>query len=357
MKTIHIETGKPYDAVIGNGIIDSAGSLIKEKKAVSDKASKAFIVTDSNVDGLYAERLSKSLEDSGFEAVKYVMTAGEAEKNTENLIKLLEFLAENEVTRSDFIVALGGGVIGDLAGFAAAVILRGINCIQVPTTLLALVDSSVGGKTAVDLKAGKNLAGAFHQPSLVICDLDVLKSLPEETFIDGCAEVIKYGILADEELFKHLSENGPGFDREKVISRCIEIKRDVVVGDEFDNGSRQLLNLGHTLAHAAEQKSGYTLSHGKAVAIGMAVFSRAAVYYGICKEDCQKQIEAVISRFGLPTETGYSADELYEVMLKDKKRKGDTISVVLPEKIGRCMIKKISIAELKELLCRGLFVI
>ena len=349
-----MDTGRPYDVLIGNGLIADCGKLIREKNAARKDAVKAAVITDDKVWELYGEKVTDSLRSAGFETLKMVLPNGEESKNTDNLISVLEFLAENEFTRSDLIVALGGGVAGDLAGFAAAVMLRGVDFIQIPTTLLASVDSSVGGKTAVDLKAGKNLAGAFHQPRLVICDLDVLDSLPEETFKDGSAEVIKYGILADPRLFEHLMDKGLEFDREYVVSRCIEIKRDVVNEDEFDTGKRRLLNLGHTLAHAAEQLSSYKLSHGKAVAIGMSVFSAAAASCGICDRLTAERIRDAVKRFGLPCDTDYSADELYEVMLRDKKRNGSSISIVLPEKIGRCIIKKMDIAELEDFIRAGL---
>lgn len=354
MKTIHVDTGRPYDVLIGNGLIEDCGKLIREKNAARKDAVKAAVITDDKVWELYGEKVTESLRSAGFETLKMVLPNGEESKNTDNLISVLEFLAENEFTRSDLIAALGGGVAGDLAGFAAAVMLRGVDFIQIPTTLLACVDSSVGGKTAVDLRAGKNLAGAFHQPRLVICDLDVLDSLPEETFKDGSAEVIKYGVLADPRLFEHLMDKGLEFDREYVVSRCIEIKRDVVNEDEFDTGKRRLLNLGHTLAHAAEQLSSYKLSHGKAVAIGMSVFSAAAASYGICDSLTAERIREAVKRFGLPCDTDYSAEELYEVMLRDKKRNGSSISIVLPEKIGRCIIKKMDIAELEDFIRAGL---
>ena len=354
MKTIHVDTGRPYDVLIGNGLIEDCGKLIREKNAARKDAVKAAVISDDKVWELYGEKVTESLRSAGFETLKLVLPNGEESKNTDNLISVLEFLAENEFTRSDLIAALGGGVVGDLAGFAAAVMLRGVDFIQIPTTLLACVDSSVGGKTAVDLRAGKNLAGAFHQPRLVICDLDVLDSLPEETFKDGSAEVIKYGVLADLRLFEHLMDKGLEFDREYVVSRCIEIKRDVVNEDEFDTGKRRLLNLGHTLAHAAEQLSSYKLSHGKAVAIGMSVFSAAAASYGICDRLTAERIREAVKRFGLPCDTDYSAEELYEVMLRDKKRNGSSISIVLPEKIGRCIIKKMDIAELEDFIRAGL---
>ena len=260
----------------------------------------------------------------------------------------MNFLAENKLTRSDMLVALGGGVVGDLAGFAAATYLRGIRFIQVPTTLLAAVDSSVGGKTAIDLPAGKNLAGAFCQPSLVLCDIDTLNTLPLEVFRDGCAEVIKYGVLYDPDLFDTLSNDGLSFDRESVIARCVELKRDVVMEDEFDTGSRMKLNLGHTIGHGVEARSHFDISHGKAVAIGMAIVSRASGCI-----DTHRIIRA-LEQFGLPTHTEYTADELYAYTLSDKKRSGGSVSLIIPRAIGDCTISPTNIENLKSFIEAGL---
>ena len=260
----------------------------------------------------------------------------------------MNFLAENKVTRTDLIVALGGGVVGDLAGFAAATYLRGIRFIQIPTTLLAAVDSSVGGKTAIDLPAGKNLMGAFSQPSLVLCDTNTLQSLPDEIFKDGCAEVIKYGILYDPELFAHLERYGLAFDLQKVITRCIELKRNVVMEDEFDTGNRMKLNLGHTIGHGVEAKSNFSLSHGKSVAIGIAIVSRASR----CSDT--DRILNVLDQFGLPTGTAYSSEEIYTYTLSDKKRSGNTINLIIPEKIGQCRIVPTSVDSLKSFIEAGL---
>ena len=238
--------------------------------------------------------------------------------------------------------------VGDLAGFAAASYLRGIRFIQVPTTLLAAVDSSVGGKTAINLPAGKNLAGAFCQPSLVLCDTDTLNSLPLDIFRDGCAEVIKYGVLYDPKLFAHLEEKGLSFDREAVITRCVELKRDVVMEDEFDTGARMKLNLGHTVGHGVEAKSHFAISHGKAVAIGMAIVSRASN----CGDT--PRILALLEKFGLPTRTDYSADDLFSYTLSDKKRSGGTVNLIIPRAIGDCAIVPTKVESLKSFIQAGL---
>jgi len=344
MNTVTVNASKTYDILIGSGLLPALGAEI----AKLGTAKKVCIVSETNVWPLYGKTAQESLETSGFEVISFIFPAGEASKNGLTFLELLNFLAENKLTRSDLIVALGGGVVGDLAGFAAASYLRGIRFIQVPTTLLAAVDSSVGGKTAIDLPAGKNLAGAFCQPSLVLCDIDTLSTLPEDVFQDGCAEVIKYGILYDPVLFSHLEEKGLSFDREAVITRCIELKRDVVMEDEYDTGARMKLNLGHTIGHGVEAKSHFGVSHGKAVAIGTAIVSRASN----CADTCR--ILSILTKFGLPTGTSYSAEDLYTFTLSDKKRSGGTVNLIIPRIIGQCDIVPTPIAELKSFIKAGL---
>ena len=349
MKIINVKASHKYDVIIEQGALARAGELA----ASVISPCSVCIVTDDTVDALYAGVLESSLASAGFSAIKFVIPHGEASKNTTSLIALLEFMAEHAMTRSDAIVALGGGVVGDLAGFAAAVYLRGIKFIQIPTTLLACVDSSVGGKTGVDLVAGKNLAGAFHQPSLVICDPETLDTLSPEIFADGCAEVIKYGIINDAPLFELLwgdvREN-----IEDIIAACVQNKADIVAADEFDTGKRQLLNLGHTVGHAIEARSDFSVSHGSAVAMGMVIVTRAAVALGLCQKEALDAITRMIASKGLPTECPFCADELTEVALRDKKRFGDTISMVVPYAIGDSRLYKIAVSELKDFIQRGL---
>ena len=344
MNTVTVSASKTYDILIGSGILSELGSRVR----VLGKARKVCIVSETSVFPLWGETARSSLEAAGFDVCAYVFPAGEESKNGENLLKLLNFLAENGLTRSDILVALGGGVTGDLAGFAAACFLRGIRFVQVPTTLLAAVDSSVGGKTAVDLPAGKNLAGAFWQPSLVICDTDTLDTLPADIFRDGCAEVIKYGILYDPKLFAHLEEKGLDFDREAVITRCVELKRDVVMEDEFDTGARMKLNLGHTIGHGVEALSNFTLSHGKSVAIGMAIVCRASR----CPDT--PRILAILQKFGLPITTDESVQDIYNYTLSDKKRSGDTVRLIIPRRIGDCAIVPTPVHALKSFIQAGL---
>ena len=325
--------------------MDSAGERLRE---LLPKCEKAAVISDDNVAPLYMDRIIKSLEANGFQVVSFVFPHGESSKNGQTYLSILNFLAENKITRSDVVFALGGGVVGDIAGFAAASSLRGISYVQVPTTLLAMVDSSVGGKTAIDLEAGKNLAGAFWQPELVLCDLDSLNTLSEEFFTDGCAEVLKYAILGDRQLFEHLLEKGQAFDREYVVSRCVEMKRDFVCADEFDRGLRQKLNLGHTIGHSIEKLSGYQIPHGSAVAMGMAKIAAISAKRGFCSRECAEEILAAVDALKLPKETDYRVDELIEPMLSDKKRSGSSINFIVPRCVGNCDIFPVAISDIEE---------
>lgn len=350
MKKISVNATKCYDVLIGNNTLPNLGSYITSFK----KADKVAIISDSNVYPLYGKIVTDSLQNVGLEVVSYVFPAGEASKTVTTYLSILQFLAENRFTRSDLIVALGGGVVGDVTGFAAATYLRGIAYIQVPTSLLAMVDSSVGGKTAVDLPVGKNLVGAFYQPDLVLCDIDVLNTLPLSYFYDGCAEIIKYGILYDNDLFDHLAQNGLDFDRESVISRCIELKRNVVCEDEFDTGARQKLNLGHTIGHSIESLSNYTISHGFAVAAGIAIVARSAANHNLCSTTTCERICSVLSKFRLPISTEYTAESIYGVSLSDKKRFGGLVNLILPVDIGNCIIQPTQVSQLQSFIKAGL---
>lgn len=345
MRTVHIDTSRPYDVLIGKGLIARAGEWMLNAM----KPCCAAIITDTTVDALFGDTVESSLREAGFTTLRYAFPAGEQHKHLETLGGILEFLAENHLTRSDVIVALGGGVPGDVAGFAAAVYARGIRFVQIPTTLLASVDSSVGGKTAVDLKAGKNLAGAFHQPSLVITDTDVIRSLPAKLLSDGAAEVIKYGVLADPELFGWMCQADWVDKIDEIIERSVAIKRDVVNADEFDTGIRQQLNLGHTFGHAIEKCSGFEITHGQGVAIGMGIAAGAANLPDVCRA-----ILSANRACGLPEKCPYSAETLAPAALSDKKRQGGSITLVLPEEIGRCRLEKMDVALLEDAFSRGI---
>ena len=343
MRTVPVKASRNYEVRIGSGLIATLGENIPPK------AKKVCIVSETNVWPLHGQAAVASIEAAGFDVTAFVFPAGEESKCGATYLELVNFLAESRLTRTDCLVALGGGVVGDLTGFAAATFLRGIPFIQVPTTLLAAVDSSVGGKTAIDLPAGKNLCGAFYQPSLVLCDTDTLKTLPEDIFRDGCAEVIKYGVLYDPALFATLQEQGMDFDREAVITRCVELKRDVVAEDEFDTGARMKLNLGHTIGHGVEALSHFQLSHGKSVAIGIAIVARSA-----CDPATRDAILNILNRFGLPVDTASTAEELYTCALSDKKRAGGTVSLIIPRAIGDCAIVPTPVGNVKAFIEKGL---
>lgn len=349
MKTVTVNASSKYNILIEKGILASSGNYISSVIA----PSKAAILTDSNVDPLYANILEESLKDAGFEPIKFVINAGEGSKCANSYLSFLSFLASNEISRSDCIIALGGGVVGDLAGFAAATYLRGIRFVQIPTSLLAMVDSSVGGKTAIDIPEGKNLVGAFYQPSLVLCDPEVLRTLPESVFLDGCAEVIKYGIINDKELFEKLK--APiGEQIEDIIESCVIDKRNVVNADERDTGVRQLLNLGHTAAHSIETLSNYEISHGSAVAMGIAIISRSAAARALCPSSDSEEIIRMLKAYSLPTECPYEARELAGIALKDKKRSGGSINLIVPFGIGDTRIVKTDVCELEAFFADGI---
>ncbi len=342
MNVVTVQASKTYDVKIGRGLLDTIGAELSQIAK-----GKIMVVTDENVAPLYLGRVYRSLTQAGFTVYTFSLPAGERAKDLKYYVNLLELIAEKGLTRDHTLVALGGGVVGDLTGFVAATYLRGISFVQVPTTLLAMVDSSVGGKTAVNLKAGKNLAGAFHQPSLVLCDPELLDTLTEEVFRCGCAEVIKTAILFDRELFDHLQSKGIYFDREWVITRCIRWKRDVVCADEFDRGQRQLLNLGHTAAHAIEALTQYDTPHGYAVAAGCCIFARAFA------KDPGEIVEC-FRTFGLPTDSYFSPKLLAEGALMDKKRQGDTITLAVPIEVGNSELRKVPVTELETIMKAGM---
>ncbi len=349
MKKVKVNASRVYDIIIDKGILDRAGELAASVKS----PCRAAILSDSNVAPLYAERLKKSLKNSGFDTILYTIAAGEESKSAESYLSFLTFLAQNKITRSDCIFALGGGVVGDLAGFSAATYLRGIEFIQIPTTLLAMVDSSVGGKTAIDLPCGKNLVGAFYQPSLVICDYETLGTLPKSVFADGCAEVIKYGIINDRPLFEKLK--APLMPQiEDIIENCVRDKRDIVDADERDLGIRQLLNLGHTPAHSIETLSHFEVSHGSAVAIGCVMMTRAAAKMEFCSDEDEKAVREMFKSYSLPIECPFGAKEMAEIALSDKKRSGGSISLIMPCGIGNSQIYKVNVDKLEEIFAKGL---
>ncbi len=350
MGTVKVSASKEYTVHIGSGILESIGERVKEIK----RPCRVVLISDDTVYALYGDKAKKSLTDSGYSVCEYVFSHGEEAKSLENFGKIMEFCAENSITRTDLFVALGGGVTGDLTGFVASAYLRGVDFIQIPTTVLAMVDSSVGGKTAINLKAGKNLCGAFYQPIAVFADCDTLKTLPEEIFNEGCAEIIKYGMILDGEFLTFLSNNSIKENIEYIIKRCVEIKRDVVNRDEFEKGERKLLNFGHTIGHAIEKCSNLTISHGNAVAIGMVIATKGAYEIGMSDEDYSGTLISILEKNNLPITCDFSAEQLYKASLSDKKRSFDTMSLIVPEEYGLCKIMKLPVEDLKNFIEKGM---
>lgn len=343
MKTIHVSTGSPYDIYIERDILDCCGKIIKEVSS----AQKVTVITDSNVAPLYKWRVLNALAEEGLTATAHVFQAGEQSKNLNTVAEMYNTLAEFKMTRKDIIIALGGGVTGDMAGFAAATYLRGIDFIQIPTSLLAQVDSSVGGKTGVDVVQGKNLVGAFYQPKAVLIDPNTLNTLPDKFICDGMAEVIKYGCIKDRAFFDELAKGTALDNIEDVIERCVTIKRDVVSRDEKESGERMLLNFGHTLGHAIEKIYNFTgITHGMAVAIGMVLITKAGERRGITQSGTADKISEVCKKYGLPTTDDASFEDIASSAQTDKKTVGTDINLVLLEKIGSSFTKKVRLDNL-----------
>lgn len=337
MKTLTVALpGREYDILIERGLLDRSGLLCRE---VLPRAKKLFVITDSNVSKLYAEQVIKSLERSGFAVHLETVPAGEPSKSPAQLTALWEAMMAFGLTRTDAVAALGGGVVGDLAGFAAATVLRGVDFIQIPTTLLAQVDSSVGGKVAIDLNAGKNLAGAFWQPKRVLIDPEVLHTLPDRTFSDGMAEVIKYGCIRDRAFFDLLDQCGGrsgAMDHiEDVLYTCCDLKRQVVLEDERDTGVRMTLNFGHTIGHAFELAGNYeTWTHGQGVAAGMHWAARVGVGLDITPEEAVPAIQAILEKYSLPTDIPCPWEVMTQAIGLDKKNTGGDIHLIVLTRLG-----------------------
>ena len=356
MEQIHVATSsRPYDVLVGAGLLDHLGELIRDVT----RERRCCVVTETNVGPLYADRVEAALGAAGLDvAGRITFPVGEASKTLATLGGILEDLAERELTRDDVVVALGGGVTGDMGGLAAALYLRGIKVVQVPTSLLAMVDSSVGGKTAVDLTAGKNLVGAFWQPSLVVADVDALATVPPELFRDSCGEVVKHAVLADADLLDTLTahpltESRGAATLVDVVARNVRIKRDVVVADEREGGLRQTLNLGHTVGHAIESASDFSLGHGSCVAAGLCVMARGSAALGWCSAQTADRIERCVAAHGLPTSTELPTDLLMRYAAHDKKRHGAAVNVVVPREVARCEVRCVDLDDLRRLIDLG----
>jgi len=341
-----------YPIYIKNGFLEEIGVEVKKIY----KGRKIAIVTDSNVNEFYGQKVISSLKTEGFEAFKIVVKAGEESKSFETLLELYNKFLDFKINRGNIIIALGGGVVGDLTGFAAATFLRGIPLIQIPTTLLAQVDSSLGGKVAVNLSRGKNLVGSFYQPKAVFIDPLLLETLNDKFFNDGMGEVIKYGVIKDSELFYTLMayENKEALskDIDKIIYTCCSIKTDIVEIDEKDTGDRMILNFGHTIGHAIEQLFNYKkYSHGEAVAMGMCAITKLGEQIGMTKTGTSTAIKDILIKYNLPwTLPKINSEDIIETISNDKKNIGESMNFVLIESIGNSYIGKIENAKIKDYL-------
>lgn len=351
---LHVDLStNPYDILIERGSLTKVGEWARSIW----NCQKIAIITDNHVGDLYVNQVKSSLEEAGFEVILFEFLEGEASKNLTTVNKAYNFLIENNMTRRDGIVALGGGVVGDLAGFVASTYMRGIPFLQIPTSLTAQVDSSIGGKTGVNTPKAKNIVGTFAQPKGVLIDPDVLVTLGERELIEGMGEVVKYGLIDDVELWDLLEklDGKPQSileNAEQIIYHSCNVKRKIVVEDEFEGGVRMYLNFGHTIGHAIEQTAGYgKVMHGEAVAIGMVQISRVAEKKGLMPDGITDQIEAMCAKFGLPTaHEPWHVDDLYAALTHDKKARGNSIKTVIVPELGSAAINQIPLEEMKEYL-------
>ena len=346
METTTVYAAKPYDITVGRGILSQLGGKLKQLFP----RGRTVVITDDNVEAIYGNVLRKSLDRAEIVHSFFIADHGEGVKSLETFGEVMTYLQQCKLTKTDFLIALGGGTVGDLTGFAASCYLRGIPFVQVPTTLLAAVDASVGGKTALNLPTAKNQIGSFYQPALVWCDYATLKTMDPLLYFDGIAEAIKMAVIGDTKLFDFLATANIFDETEKIITACVALKADIVAADETDTGQRQVLNLGHTLGHAIEARSRYTVTHGQAVAIGMVKISEIGASHGFTQYDCGERIAELLQRFHLPTVCPYPLKELLPYILHDKKRLEDDISFIIPETVGCCRKVKVPFKKLPEFL-------
>lgn len=344
---------KSYEIIVKRHGLDSVGEWI----ASLWQNKKIAIISDENVFPIYGEKIHQQLSE--YEVCYYTVPAGESSKSLEMANNLYDFLADNQFTRSDAIIALGGGVVGDLASFVASTYMRGIAFVQIPTSLLAQVDSSIGGKTAVNSSKAKNLIGTFAQPDGVLIDPETLNSLPELRVREGIAEIIKCGAISDASLWKDLEKLTGIQDllehSEAIIQKALQVKKTVVEEDEFDNGSRLLLNFGHTIGHAIENTAGYgVISHGEAVAIGMVKISQIAEEKGLSPVGMTEKIKMMNQKYHLPNKyQPWEAEKYFTAITHDKKARGDNLNIILLKEIGQAYIQKINMTEIKDFLVEG----
>ena len=353
MRIVSVNTeGRAYDILIESGLIKKIPEIIKNK--YHDR--KIALITDSNVFELYGKDLYQCLKNEGLSVVPIVFNAGERSKNIDELSRIYNKLANNSFTRSDVVIAFGGGVTGDMAGLAAATFLRGLGFVQIPTTLLAMVDSSIGGKVAVDLPQGKNLIGTFYQPDMVYTDPELLKSLSDKQFSNGMAELIKHGIIRDISLFNSIIDRAAGFNYsalsdtlDQYIYDSCETKRKIVELDEFDNGIRQLLNFGHTVGHAIEKVENYNgMSHGEAISVGMVIMTLLTEKIGLTQKGEAQKLKKALHKLGLPVELpNLNVSELINAISLDKKNRSGKITIAYIEQIGIGKLKQLDLNQVE----------
>ena len=346
MKTINVKCSNPYNIYLGSNIIHKLNDCF----AGLNLGNNILIVTDDNVEKKYLNIVLEQLKDK-YNVTHLVFENGEQIKQLSNLEIIINKLADSGFRRNDSIIALGGGVIGDISGLASSLYMRGINFIQIPTTLLSMVDASVGGKTAIDLKQGKNLLGSFYQPKVVICDTQIIKDLPKDVFNEGMGEVIKYNVIDDNPIIEYINNNQLDEKLEDIIEYCIRSKVDVVDKDEYETkGLRKILNAGHTYGHALEKASDYKLAHGVAVGTGLLYEAALSEKFGLCDSQLINKLKEALSKFDLIVKVPYSVDQLVNNMTLDKKNKDDEIVFMLPTQLGKTKEVKIDINTLKSLL-------
>ncbi|MBQ0040462.1 MAG: 3-dehydroquinate synthase [Clostridiales bacterium] len=350
MEKITVNGSTSYDVIIERGILDRVGQLVRDEFA----GNKALIVTDSNVAALYLDAVDDSFRAAEYETFSFTLEPGDASKSMDSYNNVLSVLAENEFGGTDVIVALGGGMVGDLTGFAAATFKRGMHCVMIPTSLLAAVDASVGGKSAINLPSGKNQVGVIRNPSIVICDPNTMSTLSDEALHEGYAEVIKYGILTGERIIRSLRVATKTGDYSEVIRLSVAIKKSVVEKDEDDSKMRQFLNLGHLVGHAIEAFRGYEISHGQAVAQGLDIESHCAALGGFIDVSTDMEIAALLEEFGFDTSYQYSLADLQPYLLRDKRLKNGSINIIIPRKIGDCIMVEADSNKLLSYIEQGL---
>lgn len=351
MKSIRVQAQNgTYDVIIDRGLLSRVGALLSERI----ESRRALLVCDDVTASLYSGTVTASLEAAGFDIATFVFSHGETNKTWNMVGEMLEKAASANLTRSDFFIALGGGICGDMAGFAAAVYLRGVPFVQIPTTLLAAVDASVGGKAGVDLGTGKNLAGVFHQPACVLFDPDVIKTLPKAQIDEGKAEMIKHAVLAGGRLYEIALGGTLLDDMEEVVALNVEIKCSYVQADPFDTGCRQLLNFGHTIGHAIEKCSGYTIPHGQAVAMGMVAETKSFIKFYNEKSEVLEIIKSLLEKNSIKFDIPYTAQELAQAAIHDKKMASGNLNIIAPLGIGNCQIRSIPVSRLEEYIEGGL---